>query len=52
MAFDALLKLDAWKRPCRLSAEVYALTDQCRYYAYRAQVTGSAPSVASNIAEG
>jgi four helix bundle protein len=52
LAFEALLKLDAWRRACRLAVEIFHLTDQCRHFAYRDQVTRSALSIASNIAEG
>lgn len=52
MAFEALLKLDAWRRACRLAVDVYGLTAQCRHFAYRDQVSRSALSIASNIAEG
>ena len=49
---DALRNLDVWKRACRLSVNVYHLTSSCSQFAYRDQVTRSALSIASNIAEG
>ena len=49
---DALRNLEAWRRACRFSVNVYGLTAHCREYAYRYQVTRSALSIASNIAEG
>jgi len=49
---DALESLDVWKRSCRLSVELYRCLGDCRDYGYRDQVTRSALSVPSNIAEG
>jgi len=49
---DALRRLEVWKRACRLSVSVYGLTKRCPDHAYRDQVTRSALSIASNIAEG
>ena len=49
---DALESLDVWKRSCRLSVELYRCLGDCREYGYRDQVTRSALSVPSNIAEG
>jgi four helix bundle protein len=50
--FNALRNLEVWRRACRFSVNVYALTERCRQFAYRDQVTRSALSIASNIAEG
>jgi four helix bundle protein len=44
--------LDVWKRACRTSVEVYRLFEACRDYGFKAQITRSSLSVASNIAEG
>jgi four helix bundle protein len=52
MGMDALQRLDVWRRSCRLSADVYRLLATNREYAFRAQLSRSALSVASNIAEG
>jgi four helix bundle protein len=49
---EGLRRLDVWKRACRLSVNVYGLTRRCPDRAYRDQVTRSALSIASNIAEG
>ena len=49
---EALRNLDVWRKACRLSVNVYDLTSSCNQYAYRDQVTRSALSIASNIAEG
>ncbi|MBI5116852.1 four helix bundle protein [Candidatus Poribacteria bacterium] len=49
---DALENLDVWKRSCRLSVELYKLLSDCRDFGFRDQVTRSALSVPSNIAEG
>ncbi len=49
---DAFGKLAVWKRSCRLSVELYKQFRDCRGFGYRDQVTRSALSVPSNIAEG
>jgi len=49
---DALENLDVWKRSCCLSVELYKLLSDCRDFGFRDQVTRSALSVPSNIAEG
>ena len=49
---EALQRLDVWKRACRLAVEVYQATARCPDRGYRDQVTRSALSIASNIAEG
>jgi len=49
---DAFEKLDVWKRSCRLSVDVYGALRSCRDYGIRDQITRSALSVPSNIAEG
>ena len=49
---DALENLDVWKRSCRLSVELYKLLSDCRDFGFRDQITRSALSVPSNIAEG
>lgn len=49
---DALKNLDVWKRACRLSVDLYKLTDDCKEYNFKDQITRAGLSVASNIAEG
>ena len=49
---DALRNLDVWKRACRLSVNVYRATQGCSDRGFRDQLTRSALSVPSNIAEG
>lgn len=49
---DAIENLDVWKRSCRLSVEVYKLLRDCRELGFKDQITRSALSVPSNIAEG
>ncbi|WP_016959304.1 four helix bundle protein, partial [Enterovibrio norvegicus] len=45
-------KLDVWKRASRLCADVYIETKSLKDYGFRDQLTRSALSVPSNIAEG
>jgi four helix bundle protein len=49
---DALRRLEVWKRSCRFSVDVYKVTSTCPDRGFRDQVTRSALSIASNIAEG
>lgn len=44
--------LDVWKRSCRLSVHVYRHLDRCRDFGFKDQITRSALSIGSNIAEG
>jgi four helix bundle protein len=44
--------LDVWKRAARLSTNIYHELQSCRDYGFKDQITRSALSVASNIAEG
>lgn len=47
-----LTSLQVWKRSSRLSVDVYRLTSDCRNWGFRDQITRSALSIPSNIAEG
>ncbi|CAH1552830.1 four helix bundle protein [Vibrio rotiferianus] len=45
-------KLDVWKRSRQLSIDVYRQLHSCRDFGFKDQITRSALSVPSNIAEG
>ena len=49
---EALQKLEVWRRACALSADVFRFLSCNREYAFRDQLSRSALSIASNIAEG
>ncbi len=49
---DALENLEVWKRACKLSVDVYQSLHSCSDYGFKDQVTRSALSIPSNIAEG
>ena len=49
---EALESLEVWKRSCRLSVDLYRLLRNCKDYGLKDQITRSALSVPSNIAEG
>ena len=49
---DAFEKLDVWKRSSRLCVELYQSLNTCRDLGFKDQITRSALSVPSNIAEG
>jgi four helix bundle protein len=49
---EMLRNLKVWKRACRLSVDMYALTGGCSDWGFRNQITRSALSIPSNIAEG
>lgn len=49
LAFE---KLEVWKRSCRLSCQLYKELDSCKNFGFKDQLTRSALSIASNIAEG
>lgn len=44
-------KLDVWKRSARLASNVYKLMATCKDYGFKDQITRSALSVPSNIAD-
>lgn len=49
---DALERLEVWKRSCRLAVDLSQTLSESREFGFRDQVTRSALSVPSNIAEG
>ena len=52
MAYCSFENLEVWKRSCRLAVQVYELLKECRDFGMKDQMTRSAVSIASNIAEG
>jgi len=44
--------LDVWKRAARISADLYKALEESRHFSFKDQITRSALSIASNIAEG
>ena len=44
-------KLDVWKRASRLACDIYKATKDCKDYGFKDQVTRSAVSIPSNIAD-
>jgi four helix bundle protein len=49
---DALENLDVWKRACSLSVDIYKSLQLCNDSGFKDQVSRSALSIPSNIAEG
>lgn len=45
-------QMDVWKRSSRLACEIYKLLASCKDYGFKDQITRSALSIPSNIAEG
>jgi hypothetical protein len=52
MGYNSFEELDVWKRACRLAVRTYERLRNCRDYGLKGQMTRSAVSIASNIAEG
>lgn len=52
MAYRSFEDLDVWKRGCRIAVRIYEVLKDCRDYGLKDQMTRSAISIASNIAEG
>ena len=52
MTYQSFEDLEVWKRACRIAVRVYEILKDCRDFALRDQMTRSAVSIASNIAEG
>ncbi len=45
-------QLDVWKRASRLSCGIYKIMNNCKDFGFKDQITRSALSIPSNIAEG
>jgi four helix bundle protein len=52
MAYQSFEDLEVWKRSCRLTVKVYDIFRNSKEYGMRDQMTRSALSIPSNIAEG
>ena len=52
MAYKSFEELDVWKLSCRLAVRIYEVLKDCRDYGLKEQMTRSAVSISSNIAEG
>jgi four helix bundle protein len=52
MAYRSFEELEVWKRACKLAVRMYDILKNCRDYGLKDQITRSAVSIASNIAEG
>jgi len=52
MAYGSFEDLEVWKHSCRTAVWVYELLKDCRDFGMKDQMTRSAVSIASNIAEG
>ena len=52
MAYSSFEDLEVWKRACKLALRMYDVLKNCQDYGLRDQITRSAVSIASNIAEG
>ena len=52
MPYYSFENLDVWKRSCRIAEKVYKSLADCRDWGLKDQMTRSAVSIASNIAEG
>ena len=52
MGYNSFEELDVWKRACLLAVGIYESLRNCRDYGLKDQMTRSAVSIASNIAEG
>lgn len=52
MTYSSFEDLEVWKHSCRTAVSVYELLKDCRDYGIKDQMTRSAVSIASNIAEG
>jgi four helix bundle protein len=52
MPYSSFEDLEVWKRGCRLAVRVYQVLADCRDYGLKDQMSRSAVSIPSNIAEG
>lgn len=52
MAYGSFEDLEVWKRACKLAVRVYEVLQAFRDHGLKDQMTRSAVSIASNIAEG
>jgi four helix bundle protein len=52
VAYTSFEELEVWKRGCRVAVEIYEMMKDCRDFGLKDQITRSAVSIASNIAEG
>jgi four helix bundle protein len=52
MAYKSFEDLEVWKYSCRNAVRVYELLKDCRDFGMKDQMTRSAVSIPSNIAEG
>ena len=52
MGYQSFEDLEAWKRACRLAVRIYRELKDCRDFGLKDQLTRSAVSIPSNIAEG
>lgn len=52
MPYYSFEELEVWKRSCRVAEKVYAVLEECKDWGLKDQMTRSAVSIASNIAEG
>lgn len=52
MSYSSFEDLEVWKRACKLAVQMYDILKDCRDYSLKDQMTRSAVSIASNIAEG
>jgi len=44
--------LEVWKRSCRVASDIYKYFSACKDFGFKDQITRSALSIPSNIAEG
>ena len=52
MGYQSFEDLEVWKRSCRLVVRIYQELKACKDYGLKDQMTRSAVSIPSNIAEG
>ena len=52
MAYSSFEELEVWQKACVLAVRIYEVMENCRDFGLKNQMTKSAVSIASNIAEG